>query len=149
MWRTLVTKRRISDKYVYSTICYKYFSAFEGPFIFRKSTSWLTIFLIQRKSLNGKNIFFHAQLLPNGPLNADHFLAISWVNCLKIPAFTCYQFTVWIFQDFSVTQILREINFGEFRSSKTAIFAIKGALNFVYLVDISLQKWKQIIKCKI
>ena len=31
---------------------------------------------------------------------------------------------------FSVTQILREINFGELRSSKNAIFAILGALNF-------------------
>ena len=29
---------------------------------------------------------------------------------------------VWKFQDFSATQILREINFGEFRSTKTAVF---------------------------
>ena len=32
-----------------------------------------------------------------------------------------YQFTVWKFQDFSVIQILCESNFGEVRSSKTAI----------------------------
>ena len=31
--------------------------------------------------------------------------------------------TVWKFQDFSVSQILREINFDGARSSKTAIFA--------------------------
>ena len=31
---------------------------------------------------------------------------------------------VWKFQDFSVTQILREINVGESRNSKTAVFAI-------------------------
>ena len=30
--------------------------------------------------------------------------------------------TVWKFQDFSVIQILREINFGKFRTSTTAIF---------------------------
>ena len=36
--------------------------------------------------------------------------------------------TVWKFQDFSITQILREINFGEFRSAKIAVFANFGAL---------------------
>ena len=30
------------------------------------------------------------------------------------------------FQDFSVTHILREINFGEFRGYDTAVFAIFG-----------------------
>ena len=39
--------------------------------------------------------------------------------------------TVWKFEDFSVAQILREITFGESRSSKTVFFAILGALNFV------------------
>ena len=48
--------------------------------------------------------------------------------------------TVCKFEDFSVTQILREINFGDFKSSKTAIFAILGALNFVDLVNFGLQK---------
>ena len=33
-------------------------------------------------------------------------------------------FTVWKFQDFSVMQILREINFGESRSPKSAVFPI-------------------------
>ena len=46
---------------------------------------------------------------------------------------------------FSVTQILREINFEEFRSSKNAIFAMLGALNFVNLSDFSLQKVQKII----
>ena len=35
------------------------------------------------------------------------------------------------------------MNFGESRSSKTAAFAILGALNFVNLVNFSLQKWKK------
>ena len=41
------------------------------------------------------------------------------------------QHTVWKFQDFSVTQILREIIFAQSTTSKTAVFAILGALNFV------------------
>ena len=38
---------------------------------------------------------------------------------------------VWKFKGFSVIQILREINFKESRSSKTAVFAILGAVKFV------------------
>ena len=41
-------------------------------------------------------------------------------------------------------QILREINIGESRSSKNAIFAVLGALNFVDLVNFSLQ---EVTKC--
>ena len=44
------------------------------------------------------------------------------------------------FHDFSVIQILREINFGESRSSKITVFAIFGALNIVDLINFSLQK---------
>ena len=54
--------------------------------------------------------------------------------------------TVWKFKDFSVTQIFREINFGESRSAKTAVFAILGALNFHNLVNFSLQKVQKFIK---
>ena len=43
--------------------------------------------------------------------------------------------TVWKFQDFSVTQILCEINFGETRTSKTALLE---ALNFATLVNLGL-----------
>ena len=39
--------------------------------------------------------------------------------------------TVWKFQDFSVIQILRKINFEEYRSSKNAVFTILEALNNV------------------
>ena len=56
--------------------------------------------------------------------------------------------TVWIFQHFSVIQNLREINFGESRSSKTAVFAIFGALNFLDLVDFNLQKVQKFMKIK-
>ena len=58
-------------------------------------------------------------------------------------------YTVWKFQDFSVIQILREIKFGESRSSKTAILANFGALNFVGLVKFSLQKVQKFMKYKI
>ena len=36
------------------------------------------------------------------------------------------EYTVWKFHGFSVTQILREINFGVFRGSKNAIFCNYG-----------------------
>ena len=38
--------------------------------------------------------------------------------------------TVWKFHDYSITHILREINFGDSRSAKSAIFAILEALIF-------------------
>ena len=56
---------------------------------------------------------------------------------------------MWKFQDISVTQILREIIFGESRSSKTAVFVILGPLNFVDLVNLSLQKVQKFIKIKV
>ena len=42
---------------------------------------------------------------------------------------------MWKFQDFSATQILREINVGHFEAPKTAILTIWAALNFEF-VDI-------------
>ena len=51
-----------------------------------------------------------------------------------------FQHTVWKIHNYSVIQILHEINFRECRSSKTTFFAIIGALNFVILVNFSLHK---------
>ena len=45
--------------------------------------------------------------------------------------------------------ILREINFGESKSSKTTVFAILGALNFVDLLNFSLPKSPKFMKFKI
>ena len=56
---------------------------------------------------------------------------------------------MWKFENFSVIQILREINFGESRSSKTAVFAIFGAVTFVDLLNCSIQKVQKCIKIKI
>ena len=56
---------------------------------------------------------------------------------------------MWKFQDFSVIQILREINFRESRSCKTAFFANLGALNFVNLVNIGIQKVQKYMKINI
>ena len=47
------------------------------------------------------------------------------------------------YSQFSVTQILREINFGESRSSKTEVLAILGALKMINLESLSLQKKMQ------
>ena len=56
--------------------------------------------------------------------------------------------TNWKFQDFSITQILREINFEDSRIAKAVIFAILRAVNHVQMVNFSLQKNAQIHKNK-
>ena len=55
---------------------------------------------------------------------------------------------VWRIQDFSVNQILREINFRESSSFKTTFFVVLGALNFVNLVNFSLTKVQKFINFK-
>ena len=54
----------------------------------------------------------------------------------------------WKYQDFSVIQILREINLGESRCSETAVFAILGARNFVDLVNFAFQKGQKFTKSR-
>ena len=57
--------------------------------------------------------------------------------------------TVWKFHYFAITQILCEINFGDYVSAKTVVSTILGALNFAHLVNCSLQKVQKFIKIKI
>ena len=54
-------------------------------------------------------------------IGRTHFL-----NCLLLSVIG----TLWKIQHFSVTHILREINLEEWKSTKNAIFAILGGLNF-------------------
>ena len=56
---------------------------------------------------------------------------------------------MWKLQDLSVTQILREINFGEYRSSKNAVLAILGALKMIDLVNFSFEKVQKFITIKL
>ena len=55
---------------------------------------------------------------------------------------------VWKFQDYSVIQILREINFGQYKSYKTEFFAIFETLNLISLVIVSLPQVQILIKSK-
>ena len=79
---------------------------------------------------------------------SDYLAAIihiyTWLQkywyILKSEVLYSYRGTVWLFQDYPVTQILSEINFGESRSCKTAGFVILGALKIINLVNFSLQK---------
>ena len=48
--------------------------------------------------------------------------------------------TVWKFQEFSVTQILREINFGDFRSANSAVLTDLEALNFSFCTFLHFPK---------
>ena len=51
---------------------------------------------------------------------------------------------MWKIQTFPATQILGEINFGEFRSCKTAIFAHFRGTKFLIWVNFGLQKVQKI-----
>ena len=51
-------------------------------------------------------------------------------------------YTVWKFHDFSITQILREINFGESRSAKSATLTQLKALNFDFYAFLPLLRLK-------
>ena len=57
--------------------------------------------------------------------------------------------TVWKCHDFFITQILLEISFEGSRPAKNAVFTILGALNFVDLMNFSLQKVLKCLKVKI
>ena len=52
---------------------------------------------------------------------------------------------MWTCHDFSATQILREISFGESSRTKNGVFAIFGALNFFDCVNFNLQKVQKFI----
>ena len=56
---------------------------------------------------------------------------------------------MWKFHNFSVAYILREINFGESRSSKIVVLVILGGLEMIDLVNCSLQKMQKFIKIAI
>ena len=57
--------------------------------------------------------------------------------------------TIWKFQDFSITQILREINLENLGVIKLLFFATLGALNLGNLVSFRLQKVQKFIEIKI
>ena len=52
-------------------------------------------------------------------------------------------------QDFSATQILREINFGHFEAPKTAILTIWAALNFEFVGIFDIFKCEMFQNIKI
>ena len=56
---------------------------------------------------------------------------------------------MWIFQDFSVTQILREVKFWDSRGAETAVFIILRAVKIVNVVNLSLLKVQKFINIKI
>ena len=57
--------------------------------------------------------------------------------------------TMWKFQDFFTTQILREINFGDFEAPKTVILTIRAGLNFEFLQIFDISKSEIFLKIKI
>ena len=81
------------------------------------------------------------------PLGMAHMIAITmrmWIRDLGCR----YFITVWKFHDFSITQILREINYGEYRSPKNGSYCFFGALNFVFGSFSAFKKCKKSQKSK-
>ena len=60
-----------------------------------------------------------------------------------------WRHTVWKFRDFSITQILSEINFGDFRCAKSAILMNLMAPNFDFLSIFALFNSQKLISHKI
>ena len=58
------------------------------------------------------------------------------------------EYTMWKFLDFSAPQILRELNFGHFRSLKTDILTIKQNLNCRFLDIFEIFKYETPKKSK-
>ena len=56
--------------------------------------------------------------------------------------------TMWKFQDFSATQILREIDFGHFEAPKPSILINRAAINFGFLGIFGVFKGKMFLKSK-
>ena len=65
-------------------------------------------------------------LLDNGARVNERDSA-TWRSALH---WACFRYTVWKFKNFSITQILRESNFGDSSSVKSDIFTHLEALNF-------------------
>ena len=59
-----------------------------------------------------------------------------------------WEYKMWKFQDFSATQILREISVGHFKAPKTAILTIGAALNLNFWKNFTLENVKNIRKKK-
>ena len=105
---------------------------------------------------SGPNAGGNAQSVPNCP--ADHSIFATFTRhvggrCPKIESGELFnkegnENTVWRIQDFSVIQILREINF-EYRSFKNDIFSILETLNFDFSVNFRLRKTQKFMNIKI
>ena len=65
----------------------------------------------------------HIHLPPTIKRKIEILEPSNFVEIGKFAFFTYFEGTVWRFQEFYITEILREINFVASRSGKTAIFA--------------------------
>ena len=85
-------------------------------------------------------------------LRLDLFLVELWQSILSMKALYqthCELCTVWKFHDFSITQILREINFGESSSSKKAFLGNFRCPKICYIADFALLGSLKLISRKI
>ena len=72
--------------------------------------------------------------------NCNNFLGGRGKKGLRPSKGSKTPFTEWKFHSFSIIHILREINFGDSRSAKSAIFTVLEALNFDFDEVLQLLK---------
>ena len=99
----------------------------------------------------GKNDFYMFAIfcgdvcVINGIFTIDHFHVFVYVVPWSLVRKNV-QTTVWKFQDFPITQFLRDIHFRESRRSEAAIL---GAPNFANLVNFNVLKLQKFIEITI
>ena len=87
-----------------------------------------------------QRIWSHRKIFRQINLLATSLLLSKLVAFKKFLSKKRHSDTVWKYHDFSITQILREINFGDSRSENSAILTHLETLNFDFLTFLQLCK---------
>jgi len=95
------------------------------------------IFNLKKKKRKNWNLYFTVSCHPYESQTPFFTKKICFLALLKVDIGLWY--TVWKIQNFRVTKILREIDFGEYQSSKNAIFTILRALKLWFCVVLAFK----------
>ena len=97
--------------------------------------------------MNGTLLLFYQQLRLSSPCSLDYLFLWMDMNILTTNITSTFS-TVWKFQNFSATNILREINFGEFWVSKISHFDSFRRSEFQFCKISTMKKCKNFKKSK-
>ena len=101
--------------------------------LWSRCDQWKYFFLYLKSSVSKNELLFHKNFIYTREATSIH-VKMNQVIWIKIPSYEINQKedTVWKFHDFSILQILREIDFDDTRSATSAILTHLVALNFVF-----------------